>query len=300
MTNNTGEMYQIERELSQSREDLKESVSALGEKLTFGQLIDEVIEKSGFDVESARASIAGAAKLTVPGAILGAGVALLVSNMGSMAKSKSALKSNGHDRSNDDDYDFSADWQAHDRYRAAMNLEAEHGRLPDEDDNSYRRRVRPMQASVLGYNRDEDEDETSFHARVEQGLSDAKEAAIKAGERLSHAAKSAVGGAKAMLHDASDATQHAAAAVSGGVKKSVARAQDFYGEHPTAGIALGLFMGALLGSVVPLSRKEEELLREPVGKGAASLAEAGERVAQDVSRGVHAAAAEHRTSAQPV
>lgn len=300
MTDQNEQMTQIERDLTQSREDLKESVSALGEKLTFGQMIDEVIEKSGFDLGTAKSAVGDAAKLTIPGAVLGAGVALLVANLGALGKAAGRKSVEGG-------YDFTRDWSAHERYRSAMALETEHAKRPGEDDAAHRSRVRPMQASALGYAREAGEDDAGFHDRIERGLHEAREAATAAGERLSHAAKTTLEAGKRMAHDAADGVKHTASGVKHGIGDATAaagdkmragadRAQALYADHPAAGVALGLFVGALLGSVAPLSRKEKELLNKPAAKAAAFVAEAGERVAQDMGRAVRAAGADYRAA----
>lgn len=293
----TDQMDQIERDLSQSRDDLKDSVSALGDKLTFGQIIDEVIEKAGLDLGSAKAAAANAGKLVLPGAVLGAGVALLIAGLNGSKKSASSQT--------DDGYDFSKDWHAQERYRSAVALEASNQKRQDEDDASYSRRVRPLQGDALGFARAPDEEEHTFHNRIERGLSEAKAAADKAGERLATAAKSAIHGVGAMAHETAGAVHRTAAgagrkldgalhSAAGSVRAGTDRVQQLYGDNPVLGVAVGLCVGAILGSIVPLTRKEQEMLGEPMAKAAADLAERGERAAQEVGRGVRAAGAEHR------
>jgi hypothetical protein len=166
-------------------------------------------------------------------------------------------------------------------------------RNPDETEANYRSRVAEARAQVLGAARNAQETAEAFGDRVEEMMMTARQRAASGWSRLAEGAGSASAGASERGRQLGDAANRAGSQFSGTANRaadSVMRAGgaamqtggtvvDTIGGNPVLLGALGMVAGAVLGAVMPLTRYEEEMLREPARRaGGAARDMAGEAI----------------------
>jgi hypothetical protein len=210
-------------------------------------------------------------------------------------------------------------------HRDLLNMleeeEARTLRRDDEDLAEFEIRRTAAQARIVGVSREEGETHDSFRQRVAGAVEKARDSARAAGEKIAAAARGvghgvgaaagavknaadgaahfAKGGASAVSHGASSAAHQvgAAAKVAGekasafyqGAKEVPGRVAHFNEEHPLASGAVGFALGAVIGSVTPLTRAEHDALKKLADAGlarGASVAENAARFVSDAARDV--------------
>ena len=151
--------------------------------------------------------------------------------------------------------------------------------------------------------REDGETDESLGARIKSAREKAAHAAEEAGHRIEAAAAKAKHAAEAAMAEAVDTVKHAGEKV----KDAASAGRSQYEENPALAIAISTAVGALIGTLAPMSKKEEELLSEPVDKaaeklaaGARATAETAQRAAErihEATRGVRKAEAEAEAAA---
>lgn len=291
------ETDRIEADVNQSRSRLNDTLSQLGSKLSPGQMLDE-----GLGLLKGQAGqFAGKLGRQVrdnplPIALIGAGVAWLVLS---------------NRNSSDDDLDEERYHQR--RYRTIEEARWATPRMPNETDEAYEERVHQAYTQALGLKQLAGEAAHEFKARVKSTVEGIQYAATRAGARISRTWKgtgrrasgalstagervsglaSATG--ERLSHLASDAkhmTEEQAERLAHAADEARVRAERFYDDSPLAAGAIAVALGALLGSVAPLSQPERRTLRGVADKAAtvgADLAERGAKAVEEtVDRAVH-------------
>lgn len=243
---------QIEAELSRSRDQLRESVGALSEKLTLGRVIDELVFGGGGKSGSGASM---AVRVAVPGAVLGAGAAILLAS-GALPLFRARSSSAGASGQRQ---------EAHPRDLARLSQLEAFQRLPKESPESWRKRRLGHDAGVLGLTQADHEDDEGFQARVQQAVESFRAHLGKTAGGARNGLEKAIGGAKAATGDAvSSATE----TLRDGFEKSMA----FYASHPVAGLGICFGLGLLAGAMAPLGETQARAPKEPEMEAPKSMA----------------------------
>jgi ElaB/YqjD/DUF883 family membrane-anchored ribosome-binding protein len=259
------ETDRIEADLNESRHRLNDTLSALGSKLSPGQMIDEVLGLAQGQAGDFAKKLGGQVKENpLPTLLIAAGVGLLLLNRGG-----------GHASSVSSD-----DWRHERRYRSLEEARWSTSRQPGESDEAFDDRVHHAYAKTLGIMQQAGEAVDAFKSRVSTAVDGARQAAEGVRNRAQH-----------MLSDAKHAMQDGAQDLGQRAGEIRNKAESLYDDTPLAAGAIALAVGALIGSATPLSRPEREALRGVADKAArtgADLAERGARAVEDtVERAVH-------------
>ena len=298
------ETDRLEADVEQSRHRLNDTLSELGSKLSPGQMLDE-----GLGLLRGQAGqFAGRLGRQVrdnplPVLLVGAGVAWLV---------VSSRQNAAHRQERD-----SEDLYHQRRYRSIEEARWATPRMPSETDEAYEERVHSAYTQALGLKQLAGEAAHEFKERVKRTVEGIQYAATRTGSRISRTFKGTgrrIGGAYSSTRDklgtaytgsreklgafatsskerlgtlASDAkhfTEEQATHLRETAEQARYRAERFYDDTPLAAGAIALAVGALVGSLTPLSSPERRTLRgvadTAVNKGA-DYAERGIRAVGD-------------------
>jgi len=298
------ETDRLEADVEQSRHRLNDTLSELGSKLSPGQMLDE-----GLGLLRGQAGqFAGKLGRQVrdnplPVLLVGAGVAWLVAS----SRQKAAHR---QERDSEDLYHQR-------RYRSIEEARWATPRMPSETDEAYEERVHGAYTQALGLKQLAGEAAHEFKERVQRTVEGIQYAATRAGSRISRTFKGTgrrIGGAYSSTRDklgtayegsreklgafaasgkerlgtlASDAkhfTEEQATHLRETAEQARYRAERFYDDTPLAAGAIALAVGALVGSLTPLSSPERRTLRgvadTAVNRGA-DYAERGIRAVGD-------------------
>jgi ElaB/YqjD/DUF883 family membrane-anchored ribosome-binding protein len=298
------ETDRIEDDVNQSRHRLNETLSELGSKLSPGQMLDEGIGL----LQGQAGRFAGQLGRQVrdnplPVLLVGAGIAWLV--VSSRQNAASRLE-----RSSEELYHQR-------RYRSIEEARWATPRMPSETDEAYEERVHSAYTQALGLKQLAGEAAHEFKERVKRTVEGIQYAATRAGSRISRTFKGTgrrLGGAYGstreklgtaytgsreklgalatsskerlgtMASDAKHLAEEQAQRLGHAAEDARYRAERFYDDTPLAAGAIALAVGALVGSLTPLSSPERRTLRgvadTAVTKGA-DYAERGIRAVGD-------------------
>lgn len=262
------ETDRIESDINESRHRLNDTLSALGHKLSPGQMLDEILGLAQGQAGEFAGKLGRQVKENpMPTLLIAAGVGMLLLNRGGAASSGQV------------DHD---DWYAERRYRALEEARWSTPRQANESDDAWNERVHGAYARALDLKQATDEAMHDFKARVSRTVDAAKHAGEAARQRVSRTLSNTK---TAAVHQVERLGERAAAAKHG--------AEDFYEHTPLAAGAIAMAVGALIGSATPLSHQERDALHGvadmAVRKGA-DLAERGaSAVADRIERGVDTA-----------
>ncbi len=259
------ETDRIEADVNQSRHRLNDTLAALGDKLSPGQMLDEVMGLAQGQAGDFAKKLGGQIKDNpLPTLLIAAGVGLLLMN-----------RHGGATNAMSDD-----DWHSERRYRALEEARWSTSRRSDETDSAFEERLHQAYAAALGLKQKADEAVHDFKARVGQAVDGARETAEGVRARALHmvsGAKHAIGQQARNLGQRAADARHSA--------------ENFYDDAPLAAGAVALAFGALSGASAPLSRPERETLRGVADKAAragADLAERGAHMVEEtVEQAVH-------------
>lgn len=259
------ETDRIEADLNQSRHRLNDTLSALGSKLSPGQMLDEVLGLA----QGQAGQFAGKLGRQVrdnplPTLLIGAGVAMLF-----------MTRHSGSSHSLSDE-----DWHHERRYRSLEEARWANPQRGDEADDAYDARIHGVYAKALDLKQMAGEAVHDFNDRVRKTVQGVQRRAADLRDRMGHIAS-----------DASSYAQDQARNLGQRASDVRHRAEDFYQDTPLAAGAIALAIGALIGSATPLSETEREGLRGVADKAArtgADLAERGARMVSDsVDSSIH-------------
>lgn len=260
------ETERIEADVNQSRHRLNDTLEAIGQKLSPGQMLDEALGLTQGHAGEFAAKLGRQVKDNpMPTVLIAAGIAWLM--LGNRQKERAQVSAE--------------DWSSDRRYRSLEEARWATPRMPEETDEAYEERVHHAYAKTLGMKQKAGEAMHEFKERVAKTVEGARHAADGARTRIGgvfSGAKHAAGRQIENLGHTASAARHGA--------------EDFYQHSPLAVGAITLAIGAILGSAIPLSRPEREGLRTVADRAmrtGADLAERGARAAADAAeRGVSA------------
>lgn len=255
------ETDRIEADLNESRHRLNDTLSALGSKLSPGQMLDEVLGLA----QGQAGQFAGKLGRQVrdnplPTLLIGAGVAMLFVNRNGGGTSNSL---------SDDD------WHHERRYRSLEEARWATTRNTGESDSAFEERVHAAYAKALDLKQMAGEAVHDFNDRVRKTVQGVQRRAASLRDRMG-----------AMASDASDYAQDQARNLGQKASDARHRAEDLYQDTPLAAGAIALAIGAIIGSATPLSETERETLRGVADKAARTGADLAERGARIVSDGI--------------
>ena len=282
----------IESDLDRTRSRLGSHLNELQDRLSPGQVLDDVMAyfRGSEGAAFGQGLLANVRANPMPAALTGIGLAWLMASgpragQSATAGSRDAPGSHVFGR---DDYGATAS--------RIQEAEASVARQPAEADNAYAARLDDVRGQAIGLARHHQESQISFSSRVNDALAVVRDAVSQSTkdlrDRAGSAASAAGGAASLMAASVQDAAQGALQAASGVVTQegraggSLATALV---ESPVLLGALGLAAGALLGALLPQTEQEEAALGGIAGQArdaATSLAregiERGKQVAQAV------------------
>ncbi|MDM7955733.1 DUF3618 domain-containing protein [Blastomonas sp.] len=237
----------IERDIRATQQDMSDTVEQLQSEFTGRNLFNSLLDKADENGVDARYLIDAARRNPLALGMIALGGIWLVSDADARP---SALKiSSGRAGGDDSDHGV-GDW--HSEHRTYIDHMARCEQRPDEDDASYRRRRNHNRASYFMLERGHDEDEHSFHQRLDDATEKLRERRDKATESVRNFAS-----------QSRDQAQHAAA-----------KAQGLYHDNPLISGLAAAFVGAIASSALPSTRVENHYIGG-VGETALDTAKAG-------------------------
>lgn len=254
----TMETDKIEQDINRSRSALNDTIERLGGKLSPGQIVDEALGIAQGQFGQLTANLGKQVRDNpIPLLLIGAGIGMMVLN---------ARKGHALQLSEDD-------WRAEHHFRKVEHARANSPRIDNETDDAYAHRLHETHASALNLKQHAGEAVDAFKARVTRtvegierraaNVRDSVQAGFsKAGTFIGDQAKNA----GAMAADARD------------------QAGAFYNDNPLAAGAIGVAIGALIGSLTPLSSVERDGLHDVADKTARTAADLAERGADAVQK----------------
>lgn len=255
------ETDRIEADLNQSRHRLNDTLNALGDKLSPGQMVDEVLGLAQGQAGQFAAKLGSQVRDNpMPTILIAAGIAWLMLN-------------NRHGVSGE--HLNADDWRHERRYRSIEEARWSTPRMTNETDDAYEERVHAAYAKALDLKQIAGEGAHDFKERVARAVEGARQAATSVRERMAGAVSKVADG----VHDQAQRVGDKVSSVRHG-------AVDFYQDTPLAAGAIALALGALLASATPLSDPERNALEGVAGKSARTGAKLAERAARLVDETV--------------
>jgi ElaB/YqjD/DUF883 family membrane-anchored ribosome-binding protein len=249
----TTETDKIEQDINRSRSALNDTIERLGGKLSPGQIVDEALGLAQGQLGQFATNMGKQVRDNpLPLLLIGAGVGLMVLN-----------QQRGHEgpKLSEDD------WRAEHHFRKVEHVRANSPKAADESHEAYGRRLHDEHAKALDLKQMTGEALEAFQARVSR--------TIEGLERRAAAVRDNVAGGfdKARAY-VGDQARHVGEMASSATHK----AGDLYDQNPLAAGAIGVAIGALIGSLAPLSSLERDKLQgvaDEALKAGAGLAERG-------------------------
>lgn len=245
------ETDRLEADVNASRHRLNDTLSALGSKLSPGQMLDEVLGLAQGQAGQFASKLGRQVRDNpMPTLLIAAGVGLLFMQ---------SRQGNGVDAD---------DWRHETRYRSLEEARWATPRNTGESDDAYNERVHSAYAKALDLKQMAGEAAHDFKARVEKTVEGVQRRAASIRDRVGTAASD-------VSHFAKDQAQRL------GQRASDVRhgAEDLYQSTPLAVGAIALAVGALIGSATPLSDTERDGLSDVADRAARAGADLANRAA---------------------
>lgn len=274
----------IERDLEQTRVRLDATIDALQERLSPGQMLDQVIAwgREGGGAEFTDNLMRTVRTNPLPVTLVGVGLAWLMASRPPQAGA----------------YPSPAPYPGPDPRHPVYGAEEDEGpglgedlalrartagesvqRRADETAETFQERVYEARAGVLGVTRSAGETLASFRQRVDEGMSSAAERYARASARAAAWRDDAMRRGREGYRYAADSAAERAARMRDASSRAMASLQ----EQPLLMAALGVTAGALLSFLVPPSRQEREVLgpvvRDALGRATSAATQSISRVA---------------------
>ncbi|MDP3740108.1 MAG: DUF3618 domain-containing protein [Hyphomonadaceae bacterium] len=256
----TQETDRLEADINRSRHALNDTIEQLGGKLSPGQMLDEALGLAKGQAGQFTANLGKQMRDNpIPVLLIGAGIGMLFMN-----------RQNGHAHtalavSHDE-------WHHEQRFRKLEGARAGLSKMIGETQEAFSHRLHEAEAAAMDLRQHAGEAIDSFKARVRS-----------AGETLSHTAEGVRARMRAGAAQTAQFVSDQAHNIKAGAGDVKHQAQDFYDEYPLAAGAIGVAIGALIGSTAPLSSVERSNLQgvaDAAAKAGADLAERGARAAE--------------------
>lgn len=277
----TERIDRLEAELAKDREHLRATLAALEEKMSPRYLLDEAMHLLGSGPGEFASRLGRQVQANpVPTLLTGVGLAWL------MAGSRSP-RGDGPAAVESADSDL---------LRRVEEDERRFTRRDDEDELGYQGRILSSRASLLGVEREDGETDERFRDRVARAYDDLKRRADDARRKMADAASQAgdaVKGAAGKVAHGASAAGHAVSEGASSVLRQTRHAgetaRDFHDENPLASGAVAVAIGAILGSLMPLSRQEEQAFKGLADEGLARAADAAKKTSGLATEAAHKA-----------
>jgi hypothetical protein len=236
----------IEQDIRRTQDEMSRTVDRIGDQLTPKKIVNALLDKADESGVDTQYLIDGARRNPMALGLIAAGAIWLVSDKDSKFPS---MPSRGKKReaATKDDYDLYGDSDVHHRdYVSHMSaFEMREG----EDQDSYLRRRDLHRANFLMCEREPNEDDHSFRARLNQMTDKFREKRSAWSDSASQTGSAA-----------RQRSQQLASSARDGARQASYRAQDMYSSNPLVGGILAAAVGAALGTTIPVTRKEQETL----------------------------------------
>ena len=263
----------LEESLEADRANLRETLSAIEEKMSPGRMIDEAMSYFQTGPKEFAALLGDQMKSNpMPILLTGVGLAwLMASGSKSMSEPGSSPAPSGL---MDDDHEA---WATYDRI---TQFELDCSRMPDEPHDTWQTRLHAQRASALGLQQSQDEDEHGFMSRVGQAADAARTKGAAARDRVRESLQNATQAGGRMMHDSK-------AAISDLSHKGKAQGQSalhsmtqLHEANPMVTGAMAIALGAMLGALIPQGEREEAALGDVADRGLDQAAMAAQAAAE--------------------
>jgi hypothetical protein len=252
MTDISIEQNQIERDLAQTRARMDTRLNDLQERLSPGQVIDDLMTyfRGSEGGDFARNLMTSVRDNPLPAALTGIGLTWLMAssthvNGATAAPAASPTPPRPASASASNELEL-----------RVLAVGTEVCRLPGESEADHRARIDDARGEVLGLKRQAEDTDDSFADRISDALANARQGATEKLHDIQDGAADTIGQMKDSAMQAmgkiglgGDATQRATA----GLMATLTG-------NPVALGAMGLMLGAVLGALVPQSEAEEAAL----------------------------------------
>ncbi len=272
----TTETDQIEQDINRSRSALNDTIERLGGKLSPGQIVDEVLGVAQGQFGKFTTNVGKQVRDNpLPLLLIGAGVGMYLINQNKHADTRQTIEED--------------DWRAEHHFRKVEHIRANAARIAGESDDDYSRRLHDEHARALDLKQMAGEAADAFQARVTRTIEGLERRAAWVRDSVS-------GGLAKAGHFIHDQAQHmgemagdARHRIGDMAGKAKHQAVDLYDQNPLAAGAIGVAIGALLGSLAPLSSLERDKLQgvaDEAMKAGANLAERGAAKVEKVAASI--------------
>lgn len=219
----------IEREIRRTQENMSSTVDRIGDQLSIKNVFNALLDKADENNVDARMLVDGARRNPLALGLIAAGAIWLVSDQDAKLPS---LRSKAHDDSDNYGSEIDGDHRGYVSHMTGIEQRA------DENPLDYQKRRDHARSSYFMVERRHDEDDSSFRQRLDSLTEKFREKRQAWGTSSS---------------EAQAATKQKAQDAAG-------RAHDLYSDNPLVGGLLAAAIGAVLGSVLPVTRKERDTL----------------------------------------
>lgn len=269
----TADTATLEQSLDEDRDHLRETLSVIEDRMSPGRMIDEAMSYFNTGPKAFASVLSEQAKANpLPVLLTGVGLAWLIlgDRSGTQGTTPGSSSPETADTAPQDfgEEDFAA-WSQHDRI---AQFELDCSRLDDEPHDVWQTRLHAGRASALGLAPDAGEDESGFRTRVSLAVDTAKARGAGIRDRMQARMKATRDAAGHALQDGKAAAHHVADSAKSQGQSALAAAAKLHETNPMVTAALGIALGALLGTLVPQSRQEDKALGEVADKGLESVA----------------------------
>jgi hypothetical protein len=272
----TMETDKIEQDINRSRSALNDTIERLGGKLSPGQIVDEVLAVAQGQFGQFTTNVGKQVRDNpIPLLLIGAGVSMYLMNQNKRTDARPRIEED--------------DWRAEHHFRKIEGIRTNAVRESDETDETYQRRIHGEHAKALDLKQTAGEAADAFQARVARTVEGLE-------RRAAWVRDSVTGGLANAGHFIRDQTEHmgemagdARHRIGDMAGKAKHQAVDMYDQNPLAAGAIGVAIGALLGSLAPLSRLERDKLQgvaDEAMKAGANLAERGADAVEKVANSI--------------
>jgi ElaB/YqjD/DUF883 family membrane-anchored ribosome-binding protein len=250
----TTQTDRIEQDINRSRSALNDTIERLGGKLSPGQIVDEVLGVAQGQFGQFTTNMGKQVRDNpMPLLLIAAGVGMYLMKQNKPHDAQPRIEED--------------DWRAEHHFRKIEQIRTNAARIADETAEAYESRMHDEHARALDIRQMAGEASDAFQARVKRTIEGME-------QRASWVRDSVSGGFAKAGHFMHDQAQHMGE-MAGKAKHS---AVDMYDQNPLAAGAIGVAIGALLGSLAPLSSLERNKLQgvaDEAMKAGANLAERG-------------------------
>ncbi len=254
---------EIEREIRATQAEMSRTVRQIEGELTPRNILDALLDKAGSNGVDSDYLIDTARRNPLALGMIAIGGLWLVSDADARPSAMKLPMGGGRGRSRaraDNSTAAYGNWDPDQRSYVEHMSRCE--RLPEEDDQTYRRRRDHARATYFMMEQGHDEDESAFRQRLDAATESLRQRREKMGRSARDLAQSSRDRSRAMMEDA----------------------RGFYAENPLVSGLAAAFVGAVAGSAVPATQAEEDYVgglgEQALDAAGAKAREAGEQVRQ--------------------